>query len=508
MKCEAFRYRDEWLPNFYPSRRIAEDAYLRLSRTGRTQILKEAEDRQLTEVFMDSKLFDRLEASGHIVTETNSARVMSDLKRWHKRTFGGPYLHIVALTRRCNLNCTYCHMNPVPVSAGNHEHDMTRDTIEAVIDFAFSSPSEDITFVFQGGEPFLHFEGLRFFVEAARERNLHFGKKLAFSLTTNLLPVRDMHLDYCAAEGINVSYTLNGPEAVHNLYRVSRTERGSYKAVIRRINQFQEKYRSTLSPYPLCVLDGDTAEHMRSIIDHFVECGFDGIAIIKMKRLGNARQSPISYDTDTFISCYIDALEYIYALNSGLENKSFSERMVRVVLAKILSDEDVGYVDWKNPCGDIGGAITYDVDGEILPSDEARSLRDEFGLGNVREWKYEEFVKSRAPFRTMNLSLRDRDSECRECAFNPYCGVLPVLDYALRGDPVPVPYESEECKLTLALLDWVFEKLIVDPVPLIRMVPELPRILASVDWGETDKHCNSYFGSEDKNSVARTGLIE
>jgi radical SAM protein with 4Fe4S-binding SPASM domain len=137
----------------------------------------------------------------------------------------------------------------------------------------------------------------------------------------------------------------------------------------------------------------------------------------------------------------------------------------------------VGFVDWRNPCGDFGSAITYDYDGEILPSDEARSLRHKFSLGNVKNVTYSDLIHCRDTFLTMNLSLRDRDTECRECAFNPYCGVLPVLDYARSGDPVPRPYESEECLETIAVLDWMFKKLVEDPLPLFRMVPGIDKAL-------------------------------
>ena len=107
-------YRDTWIPNYYPARYLNEHR-VRISRTGRTQILAPHEDEQLDEVFMDSGLYARLERTGHIVTQSNAQRVLDDLRDWHRLTFGGPYLHIVVLTRRCNLNCTYCHMNPVAV---------------------------------------------------------------------------------------------------------------------------------------------------------------------------------------------------------------------------------------------------------------------------------------------------------------------------------------------------------------------------------------------------------
>jgi radical SAM protein with 4Fe4S-binding SPASM domain len=155
----------------------------------------------------------------------------------------------------------------------------------------------------------------------------------------------------------------------------------------------------------------------------------------------------------------------------------FTERMVPVALQKIFGDSNVGYIDWRNPCGDASISLTFDADGTILPNDDARSLRAEFALGNVHDVDYDTLVRQRETFRTMNLSLRDRDAVCRECSYNPYCGVQPVLDFARRGDAIPRPHESDECLFTISILDWLFEKLLTDPLPVARMLSGMDEFL-------------------------------
>ncbi|WPB76883.1 radical SAM protein [Archangium violaceum] len=479
MRVAGLRYRDEWLPNLFPSRKVGENHHVRLSRVGSMQILTAQENAQLDEVFMEEALFRRLERSGHIITSENAAQVMADLKAWHTHTFKGPSLHIVVLSRRCNLNCTYCHMNPVAVSEDVKRFDMQPETLAAVIRFALSTPSNVITFEFQGGEPFLNFEGMRYFVEEARRQNQAVGKALRFSVVSNLMLVKDEHLEYCRAQGITVSYTLNGPQDVHDRYRVSRSGAGSFKVVMQRLKYFQEKFPGVLSSSPLCVVDADNAGDLLRTIDFYHAQGFKGVAILKLKHLGNAVKDGLQFDINVFLKHYIEALDYLYEKNRR-ENENYSERLVRVILAKILGKIDVGYMDWRNPGGDFSGAITYDYDGEILPSDEARSQREAFALGNVHTVTYDELIRRRDTFRSMNLSLRDRDAECRECAFNPYCGVLPVLDHARTGDPTPRPFESEECLQTLAMVDWVMRKLVEDPIPLLRMVPKMDEVLSDM----------------------------
>lgn len=479
MRLPGLRYRDEWIPNFFPARLAGPNQLVRLSRVGSMQVLTEQENRQLDEISMDPALFQRLEQSGHIVTADNAQRVMADLKKWQTRTYWGPGLHIVVLTKRCNLNCTYCHMNPEKISEDPKQFDMQPDTADAVIRFALSTPSPRIDFEFQGGEAFLNFEGMKHFVLEAKRQNASVGKQLKFTVVSNLMVVTDAHLEFCREHSIHLSYSLNGPQDIHDSMRITRSGAGSYKTVMERLRYFQEKYPGMLSTSPLCVIGKDNAKHTRRMIDFYHEQGFKGIAILKLKHLGNAVRSSLPFDIHEFLHYYLDGLDYIYEKNQRL-GENYAERTLRVLLLKVIDRADGGYVDWRNPVGDFNGAITYDHDGEILPSDEARSMRGFFGLGNARDVTYEGLLRGGKALLSTNLSIRDRDSQCRECAYNPYCGVLPVLDYARTGDPTPKPHVSEECIQTLAILDWFFKRLLEDPLPIFRMLPGMDDFLMTL----------------------------
>ncbi len=479
MRIDSYSYRDEWIPNYYPPREVASNKHVCLSRVGTVVFLTDFEKTQLSEIFMDKYLYKKLESSRHIITAENATQLMKDLKIWHKNAFGGPELHIVALTKRCNLNCTYCHMNPVAPNEDLKLFDMQPDVEDAVIDFAFSSPSKFIAFEFQGGEAFLNFQGMVRFVNKVKRKNLDIGKDIYFSVVSNLTIVTDEHMQFCSDNGIQVAYTLNGPEEIHNSFRINREGHGSFKAVIKKMEKFQKRFPDILSGYPLCVVGNDNAKYLKDTIDYFHEIGFTSIGIIPLKPLGHARQNELTFDIDDFLAYYIDALDYIYEKNKAT-NGCFSERIVPILLTKILCRADTSFVDWRNPCGYFSGVITYDYDGEILPIDEARSLRHKFSLGNVMNRSYSEMISDRNTFQYTNLSLRDRDSECRECSFNPYCGVSPVLDYARTGDATPKPHRSEECRTTIALLDWVFKKMIEDPLPLLMMLPGLDKPISEL----------------------------
>jgi uncharacterized protein len=221
------RYRDEWLPNFYPSKEFS-NRFVRISRTGKTILLSADDDAQINEFFMDQDLFERLENTGHIITRNNSARVFDELTTWLKGTYDGPGLHIIVPTRRCNLDCTYCHMYPQPMDKPAAEADLSPATIPYIARFIMSSPRPAIKVEFQGGEPFLNFPAIVQAVDEINQLNASLGKEISFGIVSNLMLAKDDQLSYCAKNKIRVSYSLNGPQPLHDLFRITRNGSGSH----------------------------------------------------------------------------------------------------------------------------------------------------------------------------------------------------------------------------------------------------------------------------------------
>jgi radical SAM protein with 4Fe4S-binding SPASM domain len=484
MRIDGRRYRDEWLPNYYPSRPVG-DHYVRISRAGRPQLLTAEEDSQLTEFFMDEALFDRLERTGHIITSSNASLALKRLKTWMKGTYDGPQLHIVVATKRCNLNCTYCHMNPEPAGEARSRFDLSPEISRHIVRFILESPNPHIEIEFQGGEPFLNFDGVIAFVNEISSRNKQIGKTIRFNIVSNLMVASDGQLQQCLDNNIFVSYTLNGPREMHDHFRQSRTGRGSYDVVMNRLTHIRSRFPNVLATSPLCVVTSENVRHLTEMVDFYYDLGFSEVGIICLRHLGNAVRNELQFDAKEFITSYVHALDYMYEKNKSAA-RPYSERMIRLALLKIFCDVDVPYVDWRNPIGYVNGGLVYDYDGEILPADEARSMRGVFTLGNVTKLSYDALIRRKETFNVVNLSLRDRDPACRECAYNPYCGVSPVLHYARTGDLNPRAYQNNDCLIVLAILDWTFKKLLEDPLPLARMVPQLTEHLAGAASAATD----------------------
>jgi radical SAM protein with 4Fe4S-binding SPASM domain len=158
---------------------------------------------------------------------------------------------------------------------------------------------------------------------------------------------------------------------------------------------------------------------------------------------------------------YTEGLDYIIELNrQGLD---FREYYAAIILKKMLTSEDPGYVDLMSPSGIGIGAVVYNYNGGVYASDESRMLaemgEDKFKLGNVLEHTYEQIFTSPNLLDPLEESFAFSAPMCNDCAFEPYCGADPVFHYALYKDYIGRKPESEFCARNMAIFRLLIQKM-------------------------------------------------
>ena len=128
--------------------------------------------------------FRALSEKGFLRDGFDVDRFGAEMGRKKKFVGQGPHLHIVITTLRCNQTCKYCHASRTNMD--RVDTDMSLETAKQVVDHAMQSPSPYINFEFQGGEPTVNMEALKFIVEYSREKNKYEKKQLEHSLVTNM----------------------------------------------------------------------------------------------------------------------------------------------------------------------------------------------------------------------------------------------------------------------------------------------------------------------------------
>ena len=116
--------------------------------------------------------------AGLAITKESGKRLTDRFCSINQHLFNDVGLHIVVVTTRCNLGCVYCQAD-----TGEYM-DMDVETCAHIIKFMFDSRRKHITLEFQGAEPLLNWEVIKFAVEKAVEWNNGI-KSLKIALVTN-----------------------------------------------------------------------------------------------------------------------------------------------------------------------------------------------------------------------------------------------------------------------------------------------------------------------------------
>lgn len=372
-------------------------------------------------------------------------------------------LHIFVASLRCEHSCPYCQVSRQ--SEDKATFDMSAETAAIALDSTFRSPSQSIKIEFQGGEPLLNFELIEEVVTTAERRNEEAEKNLGFVIATNLALLDDRHLDFCRAHGVYISTSLDGPADLHNKNR-PRPGRNSWELATAGIQRVREELGidrvSALMTTTRASLDRVT-----EIIDTYVDQGLTSMFLRPLSPYGFAikTKSFAAYDVDHWLPFYEEGLNYIIELNR--QGTPMVEQYATIILKKMLTNDDPGYVDLTSPAGIGIGALVYNYDGDVYASDEGRMLAEmgdtTFRLGNLHHNSYEELMLSEALLAPLDESFAASAPLCSDCAFEPWCGADPTYHHATTGDYLGRKPTSGFHRRNKAIFELLLERYETDP---------------------------------------------
>ncbi len=141
----------------------------------------------------------------------------------------------------CNLDCSYCfYLEKEALYAQDASRFRMRDDVLAryTRDYIASQAGREVTFAWQGGEPTLL--GLDFFRQAVALQREHAGDKVVTNtIQTNGTLLDDAWGEFLAAERVLVGVSIDGPQAVHDAYRVDKGGHPTWDRVMRGIEVLQ-----------------------------------------------------------------------------------------------------------------------------------------------------------------------------------------------------------------------------------------------------------------------------
>lgn len=372
-------------------------------------------------------------------------------------------LHMFVVSLRCNHTCQYCQVSRQ--SEDRSAYDMTEEMADKALDFTFRSPARAIKIEFQGGESLLNFELIRYIVLEAEKRNVSEKRDLAFVAATNLSVLTDEILTFCREHKILISTSLDGPIDLHNKNR-PKPGHNSYQATIEGIS----RARNSLGIHNVSALMTTTEASLgrvTDIIDEYVRQDFQGIFLRNLSPYGFAIKTKTfdGYDSLTWLEFFKQGLDYILEINK--RGTFFVEHFTALILQKMLTPYNSGFVNLQTPAGLGISAVIFNYNGEVYPSDEAR-MKAEMGdkvfcMGNLLSNTYEEMMLSPALLIPLEESVAESSPMCEECAFLPYCGSDPDYHYATQMDFVGHKALSGFCQKNMGVFRYIIQKMEDDP---------------------------------------------
>ena len=360
--------------------------------------------------------------------------------------------YLFAVTNECNNRCIYCQAN----GCGNLSR-MDEKVADAALTQISNSPAKNITIEFQGGEPLMNFPIIRYIVlNASRilpEKNIN------FALVSNLSLITDEIAIFLKDNNVSISTSLDGDRDLHNMNRPAANNTSSFDNMLLG-KRILEKYGvksgaiQTTTSYAL--------KCPESIVQTYAELGYHLIFLRPLTRLGAAARhwDEIGYTPSEYLAFYQKALKEIIRMNQ----KGFHlvEYHAALFLSKILGRKAVNYMELRSPCGAGLGQVAITSNGNVYTCDEGRMIAETgdeaFLIGNVLKDPYDKWISSSCCKAVCSASLLETIPGCCDCVFKPYCGVCPVVNYAINGSITHV--SRDRCEIYKGILSILFNLLI------------------------------------------------
>lgn len=460
--------RDECIAEGFPAFRDAGGVVVLTNIAGKwlTVPRKDFEALKAGKVKIGSALGKKLRERGMFPGRVDREEMVAAYREKNRFLFAGPNLHIVIVTLRCNQQCAYCHASRRRMD--ERRFDMSIETARKVVDTIFETTSPSVTIEFQGGEPVANWPALKFIVEYSQKKNAAAGKHLTFSLVTNLSLLDKAKTKFLLDNGVLICTSLDGPADLH---RANRTFSGgdSYDDTVRRMGDINTEYKKRGYDTMLYHVDAlmtttrASLGRARDIVDEYLARGIKVIHLRPLNPMGFAQKTwqKIGYSEAEFLAFYRDTLDYIIERN--LKGDEIQERMSAIFLTKILTGRDPNFLDLRSPCGAGIGQLAYNHDGTIFTCDEGRMVHqmgdDIFVLGKAGETPYREIVSHETVKAIGLASCLDCLPGCADCAYRPFCGACPVVNYMEQGDIFGQRAKSSRCAIYMGVLDRLFGRL-------------------------------------------------
>ena len=341
----------------------------------------------------------------------------------------------------CNIDCQYCYYLSKEELLGDKgdckpvmKDEMLEDYIRTYIE---QQNHSEIVFHWQGGEPTLL--GVNYFRDVVRLQKKYAPKNVTIenNMQTNGILLNDEWGKFLAKNNFMVGISIDGPEMIHNTYRVNRAGRGTFKQTFAGI-KILHKYNINFATLT-CVnnLTGDNAlEIYRFLRDDVKSKQMQFIPIVEPKSFKTT--APQHWKNEEVIFQGMPEMEPNHP-NSVVESWCVSPSQWGKFLCTVFDewlDNDIGQINvpyfeasieaWMgrvNPLCTLapmcGKGLAIEANGDVFSCDHY--VYPEYKLGNIQDKALEDMQFSAGQERFGKAKESTLPKQCRQCDYQFAC---------------------------------------------------------------------------------------
>ena len=313
----------------------------------------------------------------------------------------------------CNLGCRYCYYLQTENLYPKGESSLMADDVleQYITQHIEAYPDEVIRFSWHGGEPTML--GLDYFrrIIALQRKLQPSNRRIANGIQTNGTLLDDRWCRFFAAEDFAVGLSLDGPQEIHDRYRVTKDGRATHEKVMRGYKLLR-KYGVNIDI--LCVVNAYNVEQPSEVYRFFKQIEAPYVSFLPMVEPQLDTEdgvSPLTVPAEAWGSFLCTIFDEWVSRDIGRIKVQIFEEAARVAFG-----QEHSLCIFRPTCGDIP---VIEHNGDFFSCDHF--VDPDHLLGNITRSPLVELLESPAQRAFGQAKLKTLPDYCRACDVRAMC---------------------------------------------------------------------------------------
>jgi uncharacterized protein len=312
---------------------------------------------------------------------------------------------------KCNLDCRYCFYLEKEGLYPKGAMRMSDEVLDAYVRAQIQAqpPDGEVLFAWQGGEPTLM--GIDFFEKAvALQKRYGGGRRIANAFQTNGVLLNDAWGEFLRREGFLVGVSIDGPQELHDLYRVDKGGRPTFEKVMQGISLLQ---RHGVEFNTLTVVHRESALRPHEVYEFLKGIGSTHLQFIPL-----VDQVGETGEVTEFSVIAADYGEFLCSVWDAWITQDVGKVFVQIfdVMLGIWLGSPAGLCLFRETCGD---AVALEHNGDLYSCDHFVTPRHR--IGNLMDQSLGDMVRGSEQTRFGNAKKDSLPKYCLDCEVRFAC---------------------------------------------------------------------------------------